>query len=182
MTCDPRRAALVLALAIGLSACWAPRGAYAERPLPRSSVDHIVVYKARAIMEVYSGRRLLKSYRVALGSGGAGPKRYEGDKRTPVGRYIIDGRHHSRRFHRFLHISYPNAADRARYRRLRARGAVPVRRGIGSAIGIHGESRRWRWFPHKWKNWTHGCIAVDDAEIVELYAAVRPRATIIIRP
>lgn len=146
------------------------------------TVDRIVISKARHTLEAWSGERLLRTYRVALGSGGAGPKRWEGDAKTPVGRYRIDGRFPSRRFHRFLRVSYPNAADRAAYERARAAGLVPDGAGVGGAIGIHGEKRGWGGWPHKEVDWTLGCIALDDAEVEELYEAVMPGAVVEIRP
>jgi murein L,D-transpeptidase YafK len=159
------------------------RGLYDGRPLPAGArVDRLLILKGARRMQAWSGKTLLKIYRVALGLGGKGPKRYQGDSRTPEGRYRVAGRHHSRQFHRFLLLSYPNDADRRRYRRLRKLGKVPRGRGIGSAVGIHGEKRGFGWLPHKLINWTDGCIAVDDDEIEELYRAVKPGAPVVIRP
>lgn len=154
-----------------------------REPLPASvRIDRLVADKSDHRLEAWSGSTLVRTYRIAVGTGGAGPKRYEGDGRTPEGVYRIIGRHHSRRFHRFLHVSYPNDEDRRRYRALRARGEVPDGAGIGGAIGVHGESRD----PEvralgRSVDWTAGCIAVSDAEIEELYRAVVPNAVIEIR-
>jgi murein L,D-transpeptidase YafK len=143
-------------------------------------VDRLVIHKGRRQMAAYRGQALLKVYRVAVGMGGAGPKRYAGDLRTPEGRYFIGGRHPSRRYHRFLLISYPNRKDRRRYRRLKRQGRIPPGRGIGSAVGIHGERRGFALLDHKLFDWTRGCVAVDDDEIEELYRSVVPRAAVII--
>lgn len=174
-------ALLVLAGAAGAAAQLAPAP---DPALPASArIDRLVAYKAGHRLEAWSGPRLLRTYRIAIGAGGAGPKQYEGDKRTPEGVYRIDRRHHSRRFHRFLHISYPNADDRRRYRALRARGEVPEGAGIGGAIGVHGESdvAAVRALGRS-VDWTEGCISVSDAEIEELYRAVVPDAVIEIHP
>lgn len=160
-----------------------PKPRYQGKPLPRAKVvDHIVLYKGKNRLEAWQGGVLLKVYRAAVGKGGSGPKRYSGDNRTPEGRYHIAGRHRSRTYHRFLLISYPNARDRAAYRRARARGKIPAGRGIGSAVGIHGEKRGLSWLPHKLLDWTRGCVAVDNDEIEELYRAVKPRARVVIHP
>jgi murein L,D-transpeptidase YafK len=143
-------------------------------------VTRLVIHKGRHRMQAWSHRRLLKAYRIAIGIGGAGPKRYAGDLRTPEGRYFIGGRHRSRRYHRFLLISYPNRRDRRRYRRSRRRGRIPAGRGIGGAVGIHGERRGFALLPHKLLDWTRGCVAVDDDEIEELYRTVVPRARVTI--
>lgn len=153
-----------------------------EPGLRPGSVDRLVVRKGEHVLEAWSGERRLTSYRVAIGSGGAGPKRFEGDGRTPEGRYRIDRRHHSRAFHRFLHVSYPNAADRRAYRDGIRSGVIARGTGIGGDIGIHGEPRGFLGGQHKLIDWTAGCVAVDDDEIEELYRAVRPGAVVEILP
>jgi murein L,D-transpeptidase YafK len=146
---------------------------------PRVRVDRLVVYKGDRRMEAYAGETLLRSYRVAVGSGGVGDKRYEGDLHTPEGTYRIDSRHHSRQYHRFLHVSYPNREDRRRYRAARAAGDIPEGRGIGGDIGIHGTPA----VPGlSMFDWTAGCIALTDDEAEELYRAVRDDAVIEIHP
>ncbi len=163
-----------------ISACAAlPPGSFQDRALPRSvRVDRIVVYKAAGRLEAWAGSRLVKSYRAAVGSAGAGDKQYEGDRTTPEGQYRISGRHHSSRFHRFLAVSYPNRADR---RRFRAAGDRPDGARIGGAIGIHGEHPS-PFVPATSIDWTAGCIAVTDEAVEELYRVVRPRAEVVIKP
>jgi murein L,D-transpeptidase YafK len=167
------RTALVLSalLWFSTSACSA------ARPIPKKErIDRLVIYKADHRMEAWSGKRLLKTYGIAIGSGDAGPKRQRGDKKTPEGRYKIDRRFVSKKFHRFLHISYPNQKDRETFARLKLKGS------IGGDIGIHGEKSSYGWLPHKWVDWTQGCIAVDNDEIEELYRLVVPGAVVIIYP
>jgi murein L,D-transpeptidase YafK len=127
-------------------------------------------------MEAWSGQRLLKTYGIAIGSGNPGPKRQRGDKKTPEGRYKIDRRFVSKKFHRFLHISYPNRKDREAFKGLNIKGDP------GGDIGIHGEKSSYGWLPHKWVDWTLGCIAVDNDEIEELYRLVVPGAEVIVYP
>lgn len=178
---------LVLALGASLTIASVSAEESADEPdteLPEGArVDRLVAYKSAHRLEAWSGETRLATFRIAVGGGGPGPKRFEGDRRTPEGTYRIDRRHRSRLYHRFLHVSYPNAEDRRRYRRLRAEGEVPEGRGIGSAIGIHGESRD----PEvralgRSVDWTDGCIAVSDAEIEALYEAVLPNAVLEIHP
>jgi len=180
------RAILWVGLLSGLLAAngvAAPREIYSARPIPRGvQVDLLRVFKKRHRMEAWSGKRLLKVYKIVIGRGGEGHKRFEGDGKTPEGRYSVDRRHHSRKFHRFLHLSYPNAQDRAAFRRARRAGKLPAKARIGGAIGIHGAKRGWRWLPQKWIDWTGGCVAVDDDESEELYRAVKPGAVVQIRP
>jgi murein L,D-transpeptidase YafK len=116
---------------------------------------------------------------VAIGSGGLGPKRFEGDKTTPVGTYRIVSRFRGL-FHQFLTVSYPSDEDRKRYAELKQRGEVPAGRGVGNGIGIHGVGDADYSGVHKQSDWTHGCIALDDAEIDELSRLVKDGTTVVI--
>lgn len=155
---------------------------YAHKPLPRKEkVSRLVIRKGKKTMAAWSGKRLLKVYKVAYGKGD-GPKRMEGDNRTPEGTYHIAGRHRSKTFYKFMLLSYPNARDRRRFARLKRQKKIPKTARIGSAVGIHGEKKGATWLPHKLLNWTRGCIAVDNDEIDELYRAVKPKAKVEIHP
>jgi len=157
-------------------ACGAAQHAEGDAGLPDGvRIDRIEVDKSDREMKVFSRGRLVHTYRVAIGVGGMGPKRHEGDGVTPEGEYRIDSRHRSRSWHRFLHVSYPNARDRRRYRRGVASGEIPEV-GVGGAIGIHGGNHGLL----RMADWTAGCIAVTDEEAEELFRAVRPNARIVI--
>jgi murein L,D-transpeptidase YafK len=98
---------------------------------------------------------LLKAYPICALAGEIGPKRREGDNQTPEGFYEIDAFNPNSEYLLSLHISYPNASDRALGRRA----------ALGGAIYLHGGCR------------TVGCIAVTDDAIEELYwIAVEARA------
>ena len=76
--------------------------------------DKIVIVKSTRTMTLLSGDKILKTYKVALGTVPVGPKRVEGDHKTPEGNYVIDSKNPQSQFHMALHISYPSAADRAK--------------------------------------------------------------------
>jgi murein L,D-transpeptidase YafK len=69
-------------------------------------------------------------------------------------------------------VSYPNAADRVRARRM---GVDP-----GGDIMIHGLPNGWGTLGalHLARDWTKGCIAVIDAEIEEIWKLV-PNGTVV---
>src|SRR6185503_9429606 len=52
--------------------------------------EKIVIVKSARTMTLLSGSKVLKTYKVALGSVPVGPKRIEGDHKTPEGSYVID--------------------------------------------------------------------------------------------
>lgn len=110
-----------------------------------------------------------------------GQKRVEGDRVTPIGVYTITGRYPSR-WHTYLSISYPGEEDRRRFEELVSRGEVDPRLGPGSAIAIHGHRRDQRDEAHKGRDWTLGCVALDNGEIDEV-AALSPVGTrVVIEP
>jgi len=138
------------------------------------SVNLIVVEKTQHTMKLLDHGRVIRTYSVSLGE--PGPKERKGDGRTPEGRYVIDSRNASSKYHRALHVSYPNAADRARARRV---GVDP-----GGDIMIHGLPNGWGTVGklHLARDWTAGCIAVTDKEIEEIWRLV-PNGTVVeIRP
>lgn len=135
-------------------------------------IDRIVVRKSEHKLEAYSGGKLIVVYAVAIGKNPVGPKEYEGDQRTPEGKYTINDRNPNSGYHRNLGISYPNAADRARARELGkpAGGDVKIH-SLKNGQGYIGKF-------HRWKDWTNGCIAVTDKEMDQLYEHTALGATI----
>lgn len=139
-------------------------------------IDSILVYKAKREMLLLAQGKTIKRYRIALGDAPVGPKQQEGDERTPEGIYVIDYRNKNSHYHRSLHISYPNAADR---KAAKKRGVNP-----GGMIMIHG-------LPNQFKgpdstvvgyDWTDGCIAVSKTEIEEIWDLVSDGTRIEIKP
>jgi len=119
---------------------------------------------------------VLREYRVALGRNPRGPKRNQGDGRTPEGRYVIEARSAYSGFHRALRISYPNDEDRD----FAARAGVAP----GGNVMIHGlpNAAGWVGDAHRGFDWTDGCIAVTDDEMDEIWELVDDGTPIEIRP
>lgn len=144
-----------------------------------AAVTEIRIDKSDHTLKLLAGTDVLKTYKVAIGSGGMGHKQYEGDRVTPVGTYHVAGRWKGL-FHQFLNVSYPNEQDKKRYRELKAQGLVPAGRSVGFGIGIHGVGSKPLNGVHKLTDWTAGCIALDDAEIDELSSVVKEGTKIVI--
>jgi murein L,D-transpeptidase YafK len=151
-------------------------GLYCAATAAPSQADKIVILKSAHSMTLLSGSKVLKTYKVALGSVPVGPKRVEGDHKTPEGDYVIDAKNSHSQFHLSLHISYPSAADQERARSL---GARP-----GGAIMIHGLARPFAYLGllHRQTDWTDGCVAVTNAEIEEIWKLVPVGTRVEIRP
>lgn len=142
----------------------------------KQEADKIVIVKSARTMTLLSGGKMLKTYKVALGGVPVGPKRVEGDHKTPEGNYVIDAKNAHSRFHLALHISYPSAADTETARKL---GLRP-----GGAIMIHGLPASFAYLGalHRQTDWTDGCVAVTDAEIEEIWRLVPVGTRVEIRP
>ena len=163
-------AAAILAVVIALPAPGLARNKNIQTAsLPDNPVieqaDQIVVYKGQRRLVLLNDGRVLKSYRVALGKRPVGHKLFEGDFRTPEGRYYIDYRLRNSGYHRALHISYPNDSDIERSNILRT--------DPGGDIMIHGlpNGRGAIGAKHTSVDWTDGCVAVTNLEIEWLYKA-----------
>lgn len=141
-----------------------------------SQADHIIVYKSQRKMELLTNGKVIKSYKIALGGNPVGAKTRQGDHRTPEGIYRIDAKNAHSRFHLALHVSYPNAEDRERARKL---GVSP-----GGDIMIHGLPDRYAHLGslQSHYDWTDGCIAVSNSEIEEIWKLVPVGTEVEIRP
>ena len=127
--------------------------------------DRVVVVKRERTLQLRSRGRIIKTYKVALGGNPVGAKTQQGDHKTPEGVYLLDSRNAHSQFYKSMHISYPNAGDRAA---ARANGVSP-----GGDVFVHGLPNGYRMVgaAHRLKDWTDGCIAVTDEEIDEIWAA-----------
>jgi murein L,D-transpeptidase YafK len=133
---------------------------------PAGPVDWIFIDKSRHWMAVYRGGQIVREFRVALGRGGLGPKRRQGDGRVPEGLYQISDHNPDSAYHLALRISYPTPQQ--------VDQAAKLRINPGGDIMIHGlpDDRGWIGSRHTKVDWTEGCIALTNREIEWLYDAV----------
>ncbi|HTC51386.1 MAG TPA: L,D-transpeptidase family protein [Steroidobacteraceae bacterium] len=125
--------------------------------------DRVVVRKSERRMYLMHGDTVLRSYRVALGLNPVGPKEQEGDSRTPEGHYQLTRRNPHSEYFLSIQVSYPNDKDlqRARRNRLTPGGAIMIH-------GLPNELRREPTYYEK-RDWTDGCIAVSDSDMLEIW-------------
>ena len=100
----------------------------------------------------------------------------EGDFRTPEGRYLLDSRNPNSDYFLSIHISYPNALDRSEAQEL---GVEP-----GGAIMIHGQPNvptRSEVY-YRTQDWTNGCIAVSNSDMIDIWLMTGDETPIEIRP
>jgi murein L,D-transpeptidase YafK len=141
-----------------------------------AKADWVVVLKQKRSLHLMSHSKILKIYNISLGSEPIGPKRQEGDHKTPEGGYVLDRRNVKSKFYKSIHISYPSPQDAANAQKL---GVPP-----GGDIFLHGLPNGFGWLGtnHLQRDWTDGCIAVTDAEMDEIWRAVPDGTPIDIRP
>lgn len=133
-----------------------------KNPAGPKKADLVVVFKSKRELYLFRDGTVIDRYPIALGYDPVGPKHRRGDDKTPVGDYVINWRNPNSRFDLSLHISYPDASDRAYARR---HGFKP-----GKNIMIHGQPD---YSTHKRHgDWTHGCIAVSDKAIKQIWRLV----------
>ncbi|WP_353111105.1 L,D-transpeptidase family protein [Salinisphaera dokdonensis] len=138
----------------------------------QAPVDLVVVMKANRVLYLYSDGEMVDQFPIALGKDPIGTKRRRGDNKTPEGLYRLDWRNPNSDFYRSLHVSYPDAQDRAASARL---GVDP-----GDFIMIHGQPS----YDDRERegDWTNGCIAVSNAAIDEIWNRVSDGTRIHIYP
>jgi murein L,D-transpeptidase YafK len=160
----------------------------------------LVIWKSHYTLTLYKGNTPVKTYRAVFGQGyGDGDKQMTGDKRTPEGEFYICSMNHSKRFYKFLGLSYPgikhaeyglrsNIITQNQYAMIKKaideRQQPPWDTDLGGAVGIHGRmlddtvsskalSRQ---------NWTDGCIALNNSDVDEIYSVVTLGTPVTILP
>jgi L,D-transpeptidase catalytic domain len=138
--------------------------------------DRIVVRKTERRLYLMRRGEVLRSYRVALGLQPAGPKERAGDFRTPEGRYLLTRRNARSDYFLSIQVSYPNDED---VRRARHQHVDP-----GGSIMLHGLPNNLRHPPEYYAtaDWTDGCIAMSDSDMVELWMMTQDNTPIDIQP
>jgi len=126
-------------------------------------VDRVLVRKAERRLLLMRGGSVVRSYHVALGLSPVGQKERSGDFRTPEGSYRLERRNPRSDYFLSIQVSYPNPVD---LKRARARHW-----DTGGSIMIHGLPNQLKHDPEYYRShdWTDGCIAVSNADMVEIW-------------
>ena len=142
----------------------------------KQKADAVLVVKSESRLYLLRNERPFASFHVTFGGNPKGHKQQLGDQRTPEGKYTLGYKNANSAFYKSIHISYPNAEDRARASK---RGVSP-----GGEIMIHGQPNGWGSFGWAIQlfNWTDGCIALTDRDMDRVWAAVETGTPIEIRP
>ena len=164
-----RKSRILWGIILGMGSTWALA---TEFP----AADHVIVHKAEHKMYLYSGSRLLGEFKVALGLSPVGTKQRERDFRTPEGRYFLARRNTRSDFFLSIQVSYPNKDDALRARKS---GWAP-----GGSIMIHGSPNvpKHPAAYYESNDWTDGCIALSNSDMVEVWLRTQDNIPIDIYP
>ncbi|HIP42230.1 MAG TPA: hypothetical protein EYG90_06970 [Campylobacterales bacterium] len=146
--------------------------------IEKKKASKIVVVKSKRVMVLFDKEgNLLSRHRISLGENPEGKKLKRGDKKTPEGIYTIIDKRKDKKYYREMLISYPNAIDKSRAKKL---GLNP-----GNGITIHAQ------VPMFWdgkgddytlsNDWTNGCIAMTNKGMDTIWSMVDLGTTIEIK-
>ena len=138
--------------------------------------DKVVVEKDDRKLHLMKDGVTFRSFDIALGMYPLGDKINEGDQKTPEGVYSLDARNPDSDFFLSIHVSYPNATD---LREARSKGLDP-----GGQIMIHGQpnSPTYSEAYYSKEDWTNGCIAVSNSDMIDIWLMTPANVQIEIRP
>lgn len=135
-----------------------------------AQADYVLVLKAQRKMLIKRKGKTVKTFNINMGWAPVGHKEREGDGKTPEGLYHLDRKYdRSDKFYKSYWISYPSIKERQAAKR---KGIDP-----GFGVSIHGTS------PGKTnaKDWTAGCIALQNKDIDTLFNYIADGTLIEIR-
>lgn len=138
--------------------------------------DKVIVRKHERRLYLMRGDEVLRSYRISLGLNPIGHKERSGDFRTPEGTYRLTRRNPRSDFFLSIQVSYPNEQD---LKRARSNGW-----DAGGSIMIHGLPNQLKRSPEYYaqNDWTDGCIAVSNSDMVEIWLMTSENIPIEIYP
>lgn len=159
----------------------------------------ILVKKGERRLYLYASNggkeRLARTYTIALGNHPTGSKRRQGDGATPEGDYYITHKNERSNYYLSLGVSYPNIADadrglkdglitRAEHQTIvnsiHSMGKPPQNTMLGGDIFIHGGGTGKLFGTIK--DWTLGCVALENKDIKELFDTIPVKTPVKIVP
>jgi murein L,D-transpeptidase YafK len=138
--------------------------------------DEVIIDKSDRVLHLMSDGEIFRTFKIALGIRPEGDKKKEGDFKTPEGKYLLDIRNPNSDYFLSIHVSYPSTADR---REASQEGLDP-----GGSIMIHGQpnlpTRSETYY--RTQDWTNGCIALSNSDMIDIWLMTGENTPIEIRP
>ena len=138
--------------------------------------DKVLIKKSERVLQLIKDNVVFRSFEIALGIRPVGDKLKEGDFKTPEGSYTLDARNPHSEYFLSIHVSYPSVGDR---RVAQDNGVKP-----GGAIMIHGQPNEPKGSEayYRTQDWTNGCIAVSNSDMIDIWLMTDEDTPIEIRP
>ena len=138
--------------------------------------DKVIIEKAARKLYLLQDGEVFRSFDIALGIMPVGDKQREGDFKTPEGKYRLDLRNPDSDYFLSIRVSYPDNEDLADAREL---GVNP-----GGSIMIHGQPNEPTHSEtyYRTQDWTNGCIAVSNSDMIDIWLMTDENTPIEIRP
>lgn len=138
--------------------------------------DKVLIEKSERKLHLIRDGATFRTFDIALGIRPVGDKQMEGDFKTPEGVYRLDVRNSHSEFFLSIHVSYPNGKD---LRSAREKGVKP-----GGSIMIHGQPNAPKFSEtyYRTQDWTNGCIAVSNSDMIDIWLMTTHNTPIEIRP
>lgn len=97
------------------------------------------------------------------------------DKATPEGTYYVKNKlaQNKTKYFRALLLNYPNEEDIERFNHEKKAGNIKAGTPIGNLIEIHGNGG-------KGIDWTDGCVALSDSDMLKVFNYIEPNTTVVI--
>lgn len=158
-------------------------------PLSLITKPKIYIMKGQRRLLLVQGKTLVREFPVALGPNPKGDKYFEGDGRTPEGKFFVCRKNPDSHYYKSLGINYPTVRDAKialasgmiSYNQFRSIKQAndsmklpPSNTVLGGQVFIHGGGC--------YPDWTLGCIAVNNRAMDELFSVVQIGTPVFIKP
>lgn len=141
----------------------------------------IHVDKSHYTLSLFADSLLIKQYPVVFGWNPVDDKLREGDGCTPEGNYKVLAKYNHPLWSKFIWIDYPNKESLAKFHKAKSNGIIPPESTPGGQIGIHGVPANTDYAIDQGVNWTAGCVALKNKDIIDMYNYIDIGTEVIIR-
>ncbi len=143
---------------------------------------YIVVDKSDYELKVFDDEGWYATYPIVFGSRDLSDKMWEGDKRTPTGKFKVVLKKIHPKWGPELLLDYPNDESFRRFNERKAKGIIPAKAKIGNGIAIHATRPEEEWTVDNFYNWTDGCVSVKYREMKDLFSYIPAGTPVTIQP
>jgi murein L,D-transpeptidase YafK len=150
-------------------------------PPEQTSNYKIIIDKSDYELQVFDEEGWVATYPVVFGNNDQGDKMVQGDRKTPEGNFKINAIRNHAKWVKFMALDYPTKASRELFEARKKAGKIPAKAKLGGDVGIHGTWPHDDYLIDNYTNWTLGCIALKNDDLIDLYETIGVGTTVEIR-